>query len=112
MLRVLFVDDEKMARRRLRRLLESLKGVRVVAEHATAEAALADLEPSRVDVALLDIDMPGVDGLELAALARRRGVPVIFVTAHAKHAVEAFAPRKGRSTTCSSPWASPRSTRL
>ena len=90
-LRVAFVDDEKMARKRLRRLLETLGDVEVVGEHASAEAFLPTMDPASVDVALLDIDMPGVDGLELAAMARRRGVPVIFVTAHEKHAVAAFA---------------------
>ena len=89
-LRVVFADDEKMARRRLRRLLEALGDVAILAEERSGEAVAAHLDPAEVDVALLDIDMPGEDGLSVARLAARRGVPVIFVTAHAEHAVGAF----------------------
>ncbi len=90
-LRVLVADDEKMARRRLRRLLETVGGVEVVAEARSGEEAAQLLDPAAVDVALLDIDMPDVDGLALAELAGRRAIPVIFVTAHDQHAVKAFA---------------------
>lgn len=90
-LRVLVADDEKMARRRLRRLLETVGGVTVVAEARSGEEAAQHLDPAEIDVALLDIDMPDVDGLSLAELAGRRSIPVIFVTAHEQHAVKAFA---------------------
>lgn len=88
-MRLLIADDEKMARRRLRRLLEAL-GEEIVRECKDGEEALAALDPGAIDGALLDIDMPGATGLELARIARERGVPVIFVTAHEGHAVEAF----------------------
>jgi len=90
MIRILIADDEKMARRRLSRLLEALGGVEIVEACRTGEEALALLHPERVDLAILDIDMPGIDGLEVAQLAAQRGVPVIFVTAHQQHAVAAF----------------------
>ncbi|MBO6935979.1 MAG: response regulator transcription factor [Deltaproteobacteria bacterium] len=90
-LRVLIADDEKMARKRLRRLLETAGGVTIVSEARSGEEAAAALDPESIDAAILDIDMPDLDGLQLAELAGRRGIPVIFVTAHEQHAVKAFA---------------------
>jgi len=90
-LRVLVADDEKMARKRLRRLLETAGGVTIVAEARSGPEAAAALDPAAIDVAILDIDMPDVDGLAVAELAVRRSIPVIFVTAHEQHAVKAFA---------------------
>ncbi|MCB9656812.1 MAG: response regulator transcription factor [Sandaracinaceae bacterium] len=89
-LRVIVADDEKMARKRVLRLLEALGPVDLVAECRSGDEVLRHLDPARVDVALLDIDMPGANGLEVAELARLRGVPVIFLTAHEQHAVAAF----------------------
>lgn len=88
-LRILIADDEKMARARLRRLLTAL-GSTIVAECKNGEEALIALEAGGVDVAFFDINMPGLDGLSAGAIAHKRGVPVIFVTAHPHHAVEAF----------------------
>ena len=93
-LRVLIADDEPLARARLRVLLESCRDphAEVVAEVGTASAAQAWLREHGCDLVLLDVQMPGPDGLMLAeALQHRPGSPlVVFVTAHAKHAVEAF----------------------
>lgn len=89
-LRVVVADDEKMARKRVTRLLESLGDVTLVAECRSGEEVLKHLDPAQVDVALLDIDMPGMSGLEVAQVAALRGVPVIFLTAHEQHAVAAF----------------------
>lgn len=94
-LSVLVVDDEPLARQRLLLLLGRLQQpVDVAAETADAGAALAWLEahPGRADVLLLDIQMPGPDGLRLADKVRRlRLAPqVVFVTAHAEHALQAF----------------------
>lgn len=89
-LRVIVADDEKMARKRVLRLLEALGPVALVAECRTGDEVLRHLDPARVDVALLDIDMPGSSGLEVAQVARLRGVPVIFLTAHEQHAIAAF----------------------
>ncbi len=93
-LRVLVVDDESLARSRLRTLLSDCKApaALVVAEAATAAEALALLQRERLDVALLDIHMPGVDGLSLArSLQGVANAPaLVFVTAHAEHALEAF----------------------
>jgi DNA-binding LytR/AlgR family response regulator len=86
----LVVDDEPIARRRLVRMLGRLPGVEVAGEAADGEEALAKIEALAPDVVLLDIRMPGLDGLALA----RRGIgmpPIVFVTAYAEFAVAAFA---------------------
>jgi two-component system response regulator AlgR len=93
-LRVLVVDDEPLARSRLRTLLGDCKAPAAlfVAEAATAVQALELLQRERVDLALLDIHMPGMDGLTLArSLQGLAHTPaLVFVTAHAEHALEAF----------------------
>jgi two-component system response regulator AlgR len=93
-LRVLIVDDEPLARARLRTLLGDCCAPRadVVAEAANAVQAMEVLQRQGVDVALIDIHMPGADGLTLAQAMRGLGKPLalVFVTAHAEHAVQAF----------------------
>ncbi|WP_159016954.1 LytR/AlgR family response regulator transcription factor [Cognatiluteimonas profundi] len=91
-MKVVIVDDEPLARARLRELLEEQPGVTVVAEAADGHAALhacAELSP---DLVLLDIVMPGIDGLEtarhLAAFEPRPAV--VFCTAFDAHALSAF----------------------
>jgi two-component system, LytTR family, response regulator len=92
-MKLLVVDDEPLARRRLLRLCAQIPDVVVVGEAGDGvEAAerIAALDP---DVVLLDIQMPGADGLTLAAqLAARAGERpvVVFTTAHAQHALAAF----------------------
>jgi two-component system LytT family response regulator len=91
-LRILIVDDEQLARRRLARLLEGLPGVEVAGECEDGQAALALLKApdADVDLVLLDIRMPGLSGLELAALLGDDGPYVVFTTAYGDHAIEAF----------------------
>lgn len=91
-LRVALVDDEPLARSRLRALLGDCAdaGVRVVAEAGNARQALALLAAGDVDLALVDIEMPGDDGLVLAQALRHLGVATVFVTAHSEHALAAF----------------------
>lgn len=87
-MRVLVVDDEPVARRRLVRMLQRLDGVSVVGEAEDGVAALDKIDALAPDLVLLDIRMPGLDGL---SLAKRKGLPpIVFTTAHAEHAVEAF----------------------
>ena len=91
---VLIVDDELLARTRLRTLLGDCTHpvVRVEAEAPNAAQALAWLQHHPVDVALIDINMPGADGLALVTHLRALPRPpaVLFVTAHAQHALQAF----------------------
>lgn len=89
-LRVLFADDEQMARKRMRRLLEAIAGVEIVAECESGEAAMRELDRVDVDVALLDVRMGAVSGLDVSRVAEELGVEVIFTTAHVEHAVAAF----------------------
>jgi len=93
-LRVLIVDDEALARARLRTLLGECASpaVSIDGEAANAVQAIELLQRQGFDLALLDIHMPGADGLTLAQTLRALSRPpaVVFVTAHAEHAVQAF----------------------
>ncbi|HEV6966666.1 LytTR family DNA-binding domain-containing protein [Roseateles sp.] len=90
---VLIVDDEPAARAKLRRLLAAEADVAGLLEAADAPAALALVQglPAPPDLALLDIEMPGGNGVQLAAALREMGVRcIVFSTAHAEHALQAF----------------------
>ena len=93
-LRALVVDDETLARSRMRTLLGDCRNpeVLVAAEAANAVQAMDQLQRQVFDLVLLDIHMPGTDGLALAHSLRDLPQPpaIIFVTAHAEHAVQAF----------------------
>lgn len=89
-LRVLIADDELVARKRLSRLLAALPDTSVCGEAADGEAVLDTVRQGGVDVILLDIHMPGLSGMDALALLPPGSPHVIFVTAHADHAVEAF----------------------
>ena len=93
-LRVLIVDDEALARARLRTLLAECREppALVTGEAANAADAMSLLARQRFDVALLDIHLPGADGMQLAAALRDVPAPpaVVFVTAHTDYAVQAF----------------------
>ena len=93
-IRVLVVDDESLARSRIKMLLGdcSQPGAQVLGEAANAVQAIDFLQHHEVDVVLVDIHMPGADGLMLAQALRQLPHPpaVVFVTAYAEHAVQAF----------------------
>ncbi|QIG44905.1 response regulator transcription factor [Nocardioides anomalus] len=91
-LRVLVVDDERPALSELEYLLDQDDRIGEVIACDSATEALRTLHEREVDAVFLDIQMPGLTGLELAqVLARfRTPPPVVFVTAHEGHAVEAF----------------------
>ena len=89
---ILIVDDEKLARDRLKRLVEKNGDHTVVAEAADGRSAITQVEKYLPDVVLLDIRMPGMDGLEAARhLMKLENPPaIIFCTAYGEHALEAF----------------------
>ncbi len=93
-LKVLIVDDEALARSRLRALLAECTEPRsdVVGEASNAVQAMEQIQRTQCDLVMLDIHMPGVDGIALANTLREMARPpaVIFVTAYAEHAVHAF----------------------
>lgn len=91
-LRALVVDDEAPARDELAYLLQRDPRVGPVHQCASATDALRELREHEVDVLFLDVQMPGLTGLELAEVLGRFAEPpaVVFVTAHEQHAVSAF----------------------
>src|SRR5438552_13018389 len=88
-LRVLIVDDEPLARLRLRRLLGEVGGVEVVGEAGSAAEARPLVAAAAPDLVLLDIQMPGEDGFALLRSLDPRPA-VVFVTAYDRYAVQAF----------------------
>jgi two-component system, LytTR family, response regulator len=92
-IRALIVDDEEPARGELRYLLAAHPEVDVVGEAASAGEALALAGSVRYDAVFLDIELPGMTGLEVARLVldRSERPAVVFVTAHDRYAVDAFA---------------------
>ncbi|QNN56357.1 response regulator transcription factor [Diaphorobacter ruginosibacter] len=93
---ILIVDDEALARNRLRALLKDAGtecgSVREAANAAEALALLQERAGADIDLVLLDIHMPGQDGLALAQTIQQLAHPpaIVFVTAHVDHAVSAF----------------------
>ncbi len=92
MLRILIIDDEAPARNRLRRMLADIPAVHVVGEAATGQEALRLIPLKLPDVLLLDISMPGMDGMTLARMLQQQDSEpaIIFCTAWSDRAVEAF----------------------
>lgn len=89
-LRVLVCDDEMMARKRVLRLLGEMQGIEATIECESGEQVLAKLREEEVDVAVLDINMPGISGLETVMQMPEERPYIIFLTAHPEHAVQAF----------------------
>ena len=90
-LRAIVADDEQLARDRIRRLLEEEPDVEVVAECADGDAAVEAIRAHRPDLAFLDVQMPGRDGLAVVDALRGEAMPVIvFATAFDEYAIRAF----------------------
>lgn len=91
-MRILIVDDEKLARDRLRELVSDIGGHTVVGEGANGNEAVEKAAELNPDILLMDIRMPGMDGLEAAMHLMGMESPpsVIFTTAYDQHALDAF----------------------
>ncbi|MEX0732645.1 MAG: LytTR family DNA-binding domain-containing protein [Aquisalimonadaceae bacterium] len=91
-MKILIADDEAPARERLAQLIDDIGGHQVVGGARNGEEALAQADRHHPDVVLMDIRMPGVDGLAAAFQLARGDEPpaVIFVTAFGEHALDAF----------------------
>jgi two-component system, LytTR family, response regulator len=91
-LRAVVVDDEEPARDELCFLLQQVGGVDIVAQAANGVDALRMLEEHQPDVVMLDVQMPGITGFEVARRALQEGVEaqLVFVTAFDQYAIDAF----------------------
>lgn len=89
---VLIVDDEHLARQRLRHMLGEAGDYTIVGEAENGEQALRQAQQASPDLVLMDIRMPGMDGLEAASYMNRLDNPpaIIFTTAYSEHALSAF----------------------
>jgi two-component system LytT family response regulator len=89
-MRTLIVDDERLARNELKRLLEPYTKIEIVAEAANAEEALKLIEELQPELLFLDIQMPGKNGFELLSSIEGKSPEVIFTTAYDEYAIKAF----------------------
>lgn len=90
-IRTVIIDDERLARQRIRRMLSETSDFAVVAEFENPEEGLAYLESNPVELLFLDVQMPALDGFALLeALSPDRTPLVIFVTAYDEYALRAF----------------------
>jgi two-component system LytT family response regulator len=90
-LRVLIVDDEPVARRRLRRLLRGMPEIEVAGEAGDGRTAVTAIRALEPDVVLLDVQMPEMDGFEVLRETAGGSLPaVIFITAFDRYALRAF----------------------
>ena len=92
MKRILIIDDEKPARDRLRRLVDAMTGYEVAGEAINGSDALEKIRELTPDILLLDISMPGMDGMSLAHVLQDTGASpaIIFCTAYQDQALSAF----------------------
>jgi two-component system LytT family response regulator len=94
LIRSLIVDDEPLARRRLRAFLRTEGDIEVVGECGNGEEAVAAIRKLRPNLVFLDVQMPGMNGFDVLAALEPRQLPlIIFVTAHDQYAVQAFEQR-------------------
>ena len=91
MLRALIVDDERLARQKIRTFLEARSDVTIAGEAANIDEAIRLIESAKPDLVLLDIQMPGGDGFDVVSAFPPGHTPaVVFITAHDDYAIRAF----------------------
>lgn len=89
-MKTLIVDDERLARNELKRLLEPYHKIEIVGEASNAEEALVIIEELQPELLFLDIQMPGKNGFELLTSIEGKAPDVIFTTAYDEYAIKAF----------------------
>ena len=89
-IRALLVDDEEPARDRLRGLLDQIDDVEIVGEAQDGLDAVQQIESARPDLVFLDIEMPGLTGMEVASSLKPPRPRIVFCTAYDQYAIEAF----------------------
>lgn len=89
-MRTLIIDDERLARNELRRLLDNFPKIDIVGEAANADEALPMIEDLQPDLLFLDIQMPGKNGFELLQAIEGKAPDVVFTTAYDEYAIKAF----------------------
>jgi two-component system LytT family response regulator len=90
-IRTLIVDDEPLARRKIRNLLKGETDVQIIGESADGQEAVADMMKKKPDLVFLDIQMPEMDGFEVIETVELKDMPaIIFVTAYDEYALRAF----------------------
>lgn len=89
-MRTLIVDDERLARNELKRLLEPYTKIEIIGEAANAEEALVMIDELQPELLFLDIQMPGKNGFELLSSIEGKTPEVIFTTAYDEYAIKAF----------------------
>jgi two-component system, LytTR family, response regulator len=89
-MRTLIVDDERLARNELKRLLEPYHKIEIIGEAANAEEALGLIDDLQPELLFLDIQMPGKNGFELLTSIEGKSPEVIFTTAYDEYAIKAF----------------------
>lgn len=89
-MKTLIIDDERLARNELKRLLEPFSKIEIVGEAANADEALPMIEELQPELLFLDIQMPGKNGFELLSSIEGKMPEVIFTTAYDDYAIKAF----------------------
>src|SRR5579862_4586978 len=89
-IRVLLVDDERPARRKMARFLAAASDFEVIGEAGDGAEAIAAIQSSRPDLVFLDVQMPKLDGFQVASALSPPLPEIVFVTAHDQFALKAF----------------------
>lgn len=90
-IRTLVVEDEYLARERMKELADEHADLTIIGEAATGPEAATSIEALRPDLVLLDISLPGMNGFDVLACLELNPLPlVIFTTAYDEHAIRAF----------------------
>ncbi|MDB5239619.1 MAG: DNA-binding response regulator [Spirosoma sp.] len=89
-MKTLIIDDERLARNELRRLLENFPKIQIIGEAANADEALPMIDELEPELLFLDIQMPGKNGFELLQAIEGKTPEVIFTTAFDEYAIKAF----------------------